>query len=305
MYSAKRNRNRHYLGNALKMSALSLLLFSAACTSESSTTDPAKESKPSGESTETAASVYDQALEQAKALESYKIDSKTNYTVETADSEEPVETAIEIAGDVIAKPEVQYGLKIDTLSQGQQAATEVYATGSEIHAKDASGAWSTQTLDGSEESSIVTTDILDPAMLIEELSDYKDGLKLSEEGGAYTLTYEAADAEAAKLIEAGLGRQLGESAQSGLSEMLQSSAGSKVSYSLVVDKESHQLSSSSVKMDTTLQVNEQDLHIVANSDGTYSDQNAVSEIAVPAEATADDSQSDKADTESKDDEAGE
>lgn len=292
MYSAKSNRNRHYLVNTLKMSAMSLLLFSAACTSDSAATDNGKESKPSGETSQTAASVYDLALEQAKGLESYTIDSKTNYTVELpaaegAEAPDPMETAIEIAGDVIAKPETQYGLKINTLSQGQQGTTEIYAAGDELHAKNAAGVWSTQKLEGSEEELSVTTEMLDPAPLLEELSEYKDSLTMTEDDAAYTLALEASGEQASALMQTALGRQLGDSEQSSqLSEMFKSGSEGTVSYNLVVDKQSNQLTSSSVKVDTTLQLNEQALHIVAASDGAYSAQNEVGEIAVPAEATA-------------------
>ncbi|QDH21583.1 DUF6612 family protein [Saccharibacillus brassicae] len=293
MYSAKPNRNRHYLVNTLKMSALSLLLFSAACTADSEATDPGKESKPSGETTQTAASVYDLALKQAQELESYTVDSKTNYKVEQTAAEgakapDPIETAIEIAGDVIAKPETQYGLKINTLSQGQQGTTEIYAAGSELHAKDSAGTWSTQKLEGSEEELSVTTEMLDPAPLIEELGEYKDSLKLTEDDASYTLALEASGEQAGALMQTALGRQLGDSEQSApTADLFKSGAEGTVSYSLVVDKKSNQLTSSSVKVDTTLLVNKQDLHIVANSDGAYSAQNEVGEIAVPAEATAD------------------
>ncbi|WP_172195625.1 DUF6612 family protein [Saccharibacillus qingshengii] len=293
MYSAKQNRNRHYLANTLKISALSLLLFSAACTADSAATDKEKESKPSGETTQTAASVYDLALKEAQALESYKIESKTNYTVEQPAAEgakapDPMETAIDISGDVIAKPEAQYGLKIDTLSQGQQGTTEIYAVGSELHTKDAAGAWSTQSLEGAEEEVSITTEMLDPAPLIEELGAYKENLKLAEDDAAYTLTYEASGEQASTLIEQALGRQLGDSKQSSeLSSLFEGGSEGKVSYSLVVDRKSNQLTSTSVKVDTTLQVNKQSLHITAGSDSAYSAQNAVGEIAVPAEATAD------------------
>lgn len=292
MYSAKRNRNRHYLANTLKISALSLLLFSAACTADSATTDTEKEAKPSGETTQTAASVYELAVKEAQALESYAIESKTSYTVEQpaaegAEAPDPTETAIDITGDIIAKPEVQYGLKIDTLSQGQQGSTELYAAGNELHTKSNDGAWTTQNLEETGEDVSITTEILDPAPLLEELESYKDSLKLTEDDNAYTLSLEASGAEAGKLIEASLARQMGDSAQADqLSALLQSGSEGSVSYSLVIDKASNQLTSSSVKLDTTLQVSEQSLHIVASTDGTYSKQNEVGEIAVPAEATA-------------------
>ena len=105
MYSAKSNRNRHYLANTLKISALSLLLFSAACTADNGTADTNKETKPSGETTPTAAAVYDLAVKEAQALDSYAIESKTSYTVEQpaaegAEAPDPTETAIDIVGDV-------------------------------------------------------------------------------------------------------------------------------------------------------------------------------------------------------------
>ncbi|GEM_PF-3895665 len=290
MYSAKSNRNRHYLANTLKASALSLLLLTAACTSDSGTAkEPGKDAKPSGETTESAAKVYDTALEQAKALESYAIASKTNLTAEQAAAEgeeaaEPVETAIDIAGDVIAKPETQYGLKIDTLSQGQQSSTELYAVGDQLHVKNGTGAWSTQKLGESEDALAIATDMLDPAPMLEDLSAYKDSLKVSEDDKAYTLTLEASGAEAGKLIESALGTQMGDPSKA--SGLLQSGSEGKVTYSLVIDKATHQLNSSSVKVDTTLDVNEQPIHVAANSDYAYSKQNAVGEIAVPAEATA-------------------
>ncbi|OWR31155.1 hypothetical protein CDO73_08445 [Saccharibacillus sp. O23] len=290
MYSAKSNRNRHYLANTLKASALSLLLLTAACTSDSGTAkESGNDAKPSGETTESAAKVYDTALEQAKALESYTIASKTNLTAEQAAAEgaeaaEPVETAIDIAGDVIAKPETQYGLKIDTLSQGQQSSTELYAVGDQLHVKNGSGAWSTQNLGESEEALAIATDMLDPAPLLEDLNGYKDSLKVSEDDKAYTLTLEASGAEAGKLIESALGTQMGDASQT--SGLLKSGSEGTVSYSLVIDKATHQLNSSSVKVDTTLDVNKQSVHVTANSDYAYSKQNAVGEIAVPAEATA-------------------
>ncbi|OWA35388.1 hypothetical protein B9G55_12130 [Saccharibacillus sp. O16] len=290
MYSAKSNRNRHYLANTLKVSALSLLLLTAACTSDSGTAkEPGKDTKPSGETTESAAKVYDTALEQAKTLESYAVQSKTNLTAEQKAAEgteaaEPVETAIDVTGDVIAKPETQYGLKIASLSQGQQTSTELYAVGDQLHVKDSSGAWSTQKLNESEDALTIATDMLDPAPLLEDLSSYKDKLKVSEDDKAYTLTLEASGAEAGKLIESALGTQMGDASQA--SGLLQSGSEGSVSYNLVVDKATHQLNSSSVKVDTTLEVNEQAVHVTANSDYAYSKQNAVSEIAVPAEATA-------------------
>ncbi|NGZ78013.1 DUF6612 family protein [Saccharibacillus alkalitolerans] len=294
MYSAKGNRNRHYLINTLKMSALSLLLLSAACTSDSGTQETGKDAKPSGETTQSAASVYDTALEQAKALESYNIESKTNYTVEQPAAEEgakapdPVQTAIDISGGVIAKPEVQYGLKIDTLAQGQQGSIEIYAAGDELYTKDASGVWTTQSLANADESPAIETDMLDPAPLLEKLSAYKDSLKLAEDDNGYTLTFEASGEQAAALIEDALTRQLGDSAQSAqLSSLVKTGSEGKVNYSLVIDKKTHQLTSSSMKLDTTLDVNEQQIHITGSSDDVYSEQNAVSEIAVPAEATAD------------------
>ncbi|MCQ4087574.1 DUF6612 family protein [Saccharibacillus sp. JS10] len=294
MYSAKQNRNRHYLTNTLKISALSLLLFSAACSSESGTaSNTDKESKPSGETTQTAAAVYDSALKEAQALESYAIESKTNYSVEQpaaegAEAPKPTETVIDITGDVIAKPEVQYGLKIDTVAQGQQGTTELYAAGDELHTKSGSDAWSTKSLKNTDEEMSITTDLLDPAPLLEELESYKDSLKLTEDDKSYTLSLEASGEEAGKLIQASLGRQLGESAEADqLSQLLQNGSEGSVSYNLTIDKTSNQLMSSAVKLDTNLTVSEQALHITANSDGTYSKQNEVGEIAVPAEATAD------------------
>jgi len=294
MYSAKQNRNRHYLTNTLKISALSLLLFSAACSSDSGTaSNTDKESKPSGETTQTAAAVYDSALKEAQALESYAIESKTNYSVEQPAAEgakapDPTETVIDITGDVIAKPEVQYGLKIDTVAQGQQGTTELYAAGDELHTKSGSDAWSTQSLKNTDEEMSITTDLLDPAPLLEELESYKDSLKLTEDDKVYTLSLEASGEEAGKLIQASLGRQLGDSAEADqLSQLMQNGSEGSVSYNLTIDKTSNQLMSSAVKLDTNLTVSEQALHITANSDGTYSKQNEVGEIAVPAEATAD------------------
>ncbi|WP_229675667.1 DUF6612 family protein [Saccharibacillus kuerlensis] len=287
---AKGNRNRHYLTNVLKMSALSLLLFSAACTSDSGTSD---NEKPSGETSQSAASVYDMAFEQAQALKSYSVQSKTNYTVtqnaaaEGEKAPDPVETAIDISGDVIAKPEVQYGLKIDTLAQGQQGSTEIYAAGSELYTKDSSGVWTAQKLEGTDEELSITTEMLDPAPLLEDLGQYKDSLQMTEDDKAYTLAFEASGEQAGALIQSALKRQLGDSEQSSqLSTLFQSGSEGTVNYTMVVNKESHQLDSSSVKVDTTLKINEQDLHITANSDGTYTSHNAVNEIAVPAEATA-------------------
>jgi len=258
------------------------MLMLAAC---SETATPSEETSEENESSLTAEEVYEKAMEQMEALQSFAFDMKMEQSMEFGE-EETVSSIADISGEMTEDPFMMYqngSIEMDSDPIGlMEINLEMYAEDNVVYIyEDMFNNWMKGSLDDLSDVGLEVGEEQSPFSHIEDLEEYIDEFTFEQTDDTFIFKLET-DSEKFKqlLLEEVQEFQLD---MSGNDDVLETLEIEQLHYTFTIDKETFDTLSFSIDFSIQLTENGETLSVSSVIDAEFSNFNGIEEITIPEE----------------------
>jgi hypothetical protein len=276
----------------MMMVLLSFVLILAACSSETTQEGTNSEGSPSiGEALQLQ-EVMDKAIEVNKNLKSFSMEMDMNQTITSDQQEEPVKMDSSITADMVMEPLAMYQvMKMDMSAMTgmesseempEEMTMEMYLTQDGFYMNNPMmPGWMKFPSDMYEQMVTMSTAQQDPSEQLKKLQQYVDHFSMESADHTYTLTISMKDEQLKKFMETEMQNMMPEFEMT--PEMMEEMSINHLQYTFVVNKETFYPEKFNMTMEMAINAEGENVKMIQEAAGTYSNFNGVDEIVIPDE----------------------
>lgn len=218
--------------------------------------------------------IYDNAMVASENLKNYALEMNIDQTAD-ADSQNRQEISYKINGEFQTEPSAFHHT-----TEFEDNSFESYFTNQGMFVEMPSeGTWSKVSADVFNQINNLGQIQQPPAERLKKLEKYVSEFELEEQNGNYELYFSAKGKDLEGFLEEALKEMMPENSMN--AQTMESTTLNKLTYKLIISKESYYPKSFALQMDMDIKENDSIINLQQDIKGTYSKYNEIEEIKVP------------------------